>query len=50
MHAVFHRDRDVPYEKALRWHRSCGLVIQRKATSLVSFLLLLMTKESNPPL
>jgi hypothetical protein len=31
MRAVFHRDKDVPYEKALRMHRSCGLVIQRKA-------------------
>jgi hypothetical protein len=31
MRAVFHRDRDVPYEKSLRKHRSCGLVIQRKA-------------------
>ncbi|ALN63871.1 hypothetical protein GLA29479_3008 [Lysobacter antibioticus] len=31
MRAVFHRDRDVPYEKALRWQRSCGPVIQKEA-------------------
>ncbi|MGJ7903988.1 hypothetical protein [Lysobacter sp. 1R34A] len=31
MQAVFHRDRDVPYEKSLRRHRSCGPVIQEKA-------------------
>jgi hypothetical protein len=31
MRAVFHRDKDVPYEKSLRMHRSCGLVIQREA-------------------
>jgi hypothetical protein len=42
---LFHRDRDVPYEKSLRMHRSCGLVIQNKATSLVTFLLLLSTRK-----
>jgi len=31
MRAVFHRDRDVPYEKSLRRHRPCGPVIQNKA-------------------
>jgi hypothetical protein len=31
MRAVFHRDRDVPYEKSRRLHRSCGPVIQNKA-------------------
>src|SRR5687767_9935583 len=31
MRAVFHRDRDVPYEKSLRMHRSRGPLIQRKA-------------------
>jgi hypothetical protein len=31
MRAVFHRDRDVPYEKSLRWHRTRGPLIQEKA-------------------
>jgi hypothetical protein len=31
----------VPYEKSLRRHRTCGLVIQREHFSLVTFLLLL---------
>jgi hypothetical protein len=31
MQAVFHRDRDVPYEKSPRKRRSCGQVIQKEA-------------------
>jgi hypothetical protein len=31
MRAVFHRDKDVPYEKSPRMHRSCGPVIQKEA-------------------
>jgi hypothetical protein len=41
MRAVFHREREVPYEKSPRIQRSCGPLIQREHFSLVIFLLLL---------
>jgi hypothetical protein len=31
MRAVFHRDREVPYEKSPRMHRARGPVIQKEA-------------------
>jgi hypothetical protein len=50
MHAVRHRDMDVPRGACPRKLRACGHLIHKKRFSLVTFLLSLLTKESDPPL
>ena len=48
MRAVFHRDKDVPYEKALRRHRSCGPVIQNKSIFLWLLSFVALDKRKLP--